>query len=131
MGNWPACSAWESPPSPSKSFIAKGCQAAIAAAAKPGVTGADLNRVFNDYVTPHGIAPNTRFAGHGQGYDMMEAPAICGDETMELKEGMYFAIHPELTLNGDFATACDNYRITKDGAVRLTRTPQEITKLEF
>lgn len=111
--------------------IAKGCQAAIAAAAKPGVTGADLNCVFNDYVTPYGIAPNTRFAGHGQGYDMMEAPAICGDETMELKEGMYFAIHPELTLNGDFATACDNYRITKDGAVRLTRTPQEITKLEF
>lgn len=111
--------------------IAKGCQAAIAAAAKPGVTGAELNRIFDDYVTPYGIAPNTRFAGHGQGYDMMEAPAICSAETMVLQEDMYFAIHPELMLNGDFAIACDNYRITKDGAVRLTRTPQEIVMLEF
>ncbi len=110
--------------------IAKGCQAAVAAAARPGATGADLNRVFDAYVAQYGIAPNSRFAGHGQGYDMMEAPAICGAETMELREDMYFAIHPELMLGRDFAIACDNFRITAGGAVRLTRTPQEIIQIE-
>ena len=111
--------------------IAKGAQTAVAAAAKPGVTGAELTKIFDDFVTPYGIAPNARFVGHGQGYDMMESPAICGGETMALEEDMFFAIHPELTLGNDFAICCDNFRITKDGAVRLTRTPQKITVLEF
>lgn len=111
--------------------IAKGAQHAVAAAAKPGVTGADLNRVFDDYVTRYGIAPNARFAGHGQGYDMMESPAICAGDNMVLEEDMYFAIHPELVRGSDFAICCDNFRITKNGAVRITRTPQQITVLEF
>lgn len=111
--------------------IARGAQDAVAAAAKPGVTGGDLNRVFDEYVTAYGLEPNARFVGHGQGYDMMESPAICAAETMKLKEDMYFAIHPELIRGGDFATACDNYRITKDGAVRITRTPQEIIRIEI
>lgn len=115
--------------------IAKGAQHAVAAEAKPGVTGAELTKVFDDYVTRYGIAPNARFVGHGQGLDMMESPAICAEETMELEEGMFFAIHPELVRpneNGvDFATCCDNYRITKDGAVRVTTTPQRINELKF
>lgn len=111
--------------------IAKTAQHAVAAAAKPGVTGADLTRVFDEVVTAHGIPKNARFVGHGQGYDMMESPAICASEDMVLEENMFFAIHPELTVGGDFATCCDNFRITKDGAVRITRTPQQITVLEF
>lgn len=111
--------------------IAKGAQQAVAAAARPGVTGGELCRVFDEYVVPRGIAPNARFVGHGQGYDMMESPAICAGEDMKLEEDMYFAIHPELVRGNDFAICCDNFRITKDGAVRLTRTPQEITVLEF
>lgn len=111
--------------------IAKGAQQAVAEAAKPGVTGAYLNKVFDDYVVPYGIAPNLRFVGHGQGYDMMESPAICAGEDMVLEENMLFAIHPELVLGNDFAICCDNFRITKDGAVRVTRTPQKITVLEY
>ena len=115
--------------------IAKGAQSAVAAVAKPGATGADLTRAFDEYVTARGIAPNARFVGHGQGYDMMESPAICLDEDMELEEGMFFAIHPELVRpneNGaDFATCCDNFRITKNGAVRVTEYPQEIMELKF
>ena len=111
--------------------VAKSAQTAVAAAAKPGATGADLTRVFDEFVTAHGIAPNARFVGHGQGYDMMESPAICGSEDMVLEEDMYFAIHPELVRDGEFSICCDNFRITKEGAVRITRTPQQITMLEF
>jgi len=115
--------------------IARGAQSAVAAVAKPGATGADLTRAFDDYVTAHGLEKNARFAGHGQGYDMMESPAICMEEDMELEEGMFFAIHPELMRPNekgmDFATCCDNFRITKDGAVRVTRYPQQVTELKF
>lgn len=40
--------------------IAKGCQEAVAAAAKPGVSGGELSRVFNDFVDRYGIGHNTR-----------------------------------------------------------------------
>ncbi len=111
--------------------IAKGAQAAVAAAAKPGVTGAALAQVYDRFVANYGIAPNARFVGHGQGYDMMESPAICAGEQMVLEEDMFFAIHPELTRDSDFAICCDNFRITKKGAVRLTQTPQQITVLAY
>ena len=110
--------------------IAKGCQEAVAAAAKPGVTGGELSRVFNDFVDQYGIGHNTRNAGHSQGYDMMEAPAIADHETAAFQENMFLSIHPELTAMDNFAICCDNFRITKEGAVRLTRTPQKIFQLD-
>lgn len=121
---------------PNKSLVelfdlAKQAQHAVAAAMKPGVTGADLNAVFNNFVVPHGIPENGRFVGHGQGYDMMEAPTISPVEDMIIKEDMFFAIHPELFKDGEFAICCDNFRVTKEGAVRLTRTPQEVFWVEI
>jgi Xaa-Pro aminopeptidase len=111
--------------------IAKLSQHAVAAAMKPGVTGKYLNKVFNDFVAPYGIPGNGRFVGHSQGYDMMESPAVCPAEDMTVKEDMFFAIHPELFRNGEFSICCDNFRVTKNGAVRLTGTEQEIIRVEF
>ena len=110
--------------------VAKGVQHAVAAAARPGITGQELNALFDAYVTAHGIEKNGRFVGHGQGYDMMEAPVICPQEDMVLQEGMFLAIHPELVRDGQFSICCDNFRVTADGAQRVTRTPQEIFILE-
>lgn len=109
--------------------IAKGCQEEIAKAIKPGTTGAQVNKVFDEYVKKFGIDPNLRFGGHGMGYDMMEAPAINRHESMTFEEDMYVVLHPELSLNGEFVTCSDNFRVTKDGAVRLSKTPQEIIEL--
>lgn len=111
--------------------IAKQAQHVVAEATKPGVTGADLDAVFNEFVASYGIPKNARFVGHGQGYDMMEAPTICPTEDMVIQEDMFFAIHPELFKDGEFAICCDNFRVTKDGAVRLTRTPQEVFWVEI
>ncbi len=110
---------------------ARDVQHAVAAAARPGVTGRELNEVFDDFVTARGIAKNGRFAGHGQGYDMMEAPVICPQEEMALEEGMFLAIHPELMRDGQFSICCDNFRVAAGGAERLTRTEQKIFALEF
>lgn len=111
--------------------IAKLSQHAVAAAMKPGVTGKYLDKVFNDFTAPHGIPKNGRFVGHGQGYDMMESPTVCPAEDMIIKEDMFFAIHPELFRDGEFSICCDNFRVTKDGAVRVTETKQEIIRVEF
>ena len=110
--------------------IAKGAQHAVAAAAKPGVTGRELNALFDDFVTSHGLKKNGRFVGHSQGYDMMEAPVICPQEDMPLEEGMFLAIHPELVRDGQFTICCDNYRVTAQGAERITRTEQKVFELD-
>ena len=106
--------------------ISKEIQHTVAAAAKPGVTGAELNSVYNECAAMHGFGPNLRYSGHGQGYDMMESPAISKDENMALKEDMLFAIHPGLFRNGELAVCCDNFRITADGAELIIRTPQKV-----
>ena len=106
--------------------LSKEVQHMIAAAAKPGVTGAELNRIFDEFAAKHGVAPNKRYIGHGQGYDMMQAPAMCAGEQMVHKEDMLIAIHPNV-IKGPFAgMCCDNFRVTKDGGVLLQKTPQKI-----
>lgn len=103
----------------------------MADACRPGVTGRELNEVYNRYAAAHGIVPNGRFVGHSQGYDMMEAPVISPYEDMEMREGMMLAIHPELVRGGHFAICCDNFRVTKEGAKRLSLTEQKVTELKF
>ena len=109
--------------------IAKEAQHLVADAAKPGVTGAHLNSVFNECMSRYGLPPNKRVVGHGQGYDMMESPAICEDETMELKEDMLLAIHPELERDTEFVICCDNFRVTGSGAKILGEYPQKLFML--
>ena len=106
--------------------IAKESQHAVADASKPGVTGAELNRVYNECVAKYGIPPNMRVVGHGQGYDMMESPAICEAETMELKEDMLLAIHPEIERDSEFIICCDNFRVTPAGGKIMSDYPQKL-----
>ena len=98
----------------------------MADAAKPGATGADVNRVHDEFAAKHGFSPNKRYIGHGQGYDMMQAPAINPGEEMVIKENMHLALHPALTKGAFTAMCCDNFRVTKNGAVLLEKTPQEL-----
>lgn len=111
--------------------VSKKCQAYIAEKMVPGISARELNDLFDEFVTQYGIPKNKRFFGHGQGYDMMERPAFSGRENMIIKEDMFVAIHPEFMTETDFACCCDNFRVTKNGAVRLTRTPQEIIRVEI
>jgi len=102
------------------------CQHFLAENMKPGMTGADITRIYDKYMTERGYSENKRYFGHGQGYNLMERPAFCLDESMVFEENMYVAIHP--TINNHDNTymgfACDNFLIKKDGAVLMARTPQ-------
>jgi len=98
----------------------------VAEASKPGATGADLSRVFNEFAVKNGVDPNRRYIGHGQGYDMMQAPAINDNEQMVLKEDMLLAIHPLVHKGAFISMCCDNYRVTKSGGKLLQTTPQQI-----
>lgn len=113
--------------------IARQTQDVVAAAARPGVTGAELTRIYNDFVDSFdlGIGHNTRNAGHSQGYDMMETPAIAAPEKNPFRENMFVAIHPELTALDNFAICCDNFFITPEGAKRVTRTEQKIFQVDI
>lgn len=102
------------------------CQRMIAQAAKPGVSPAELFRLNNEYLTARGYAAEGRLFAHGQGFDMVERPAFLPSETMLLEENMFLAIHPTAVNDDVFAFCCDNYLITKDGAIRVTKTPMEI-----
>ncbi len=112
--------------------IARSTQELVAAAAKPGVTGAELTRLFDEHVDSFGIGigHNTRNCGHSQGYDMMETPAIAPLEHTPFRENTFVAIHPELTALNRFAICCDNFFITPEGAERVTRTEQKIFQLD-
>jgi len=106
--------------------VSKQAQLLVAAMLKPGVRPVDLFNANNDFLISHGYAPEERLFGHGQGYDIVERPAFTPQETMDLKEGMLVAVHPQAVNKEAFTFCCDNYLITEDGAELLSRTPQEI-----
>jgi Xaa-Pro aminopeptidase len=93
---------------------------------KPGATPADILKANNDFLVSQGYPPEGRLFAHGQGYDLVERPALVTEEPMILKEGMYLAVHPAATNNKAHAFCCDNFLITEKGAEILTKTPQKI-----
>ncbi|MBE6016288.1 MAG: aminopeptidase P family protein [Lachnospiraceae bacterium] len=101
-------------------------QALIAKNAVPGASPAELLALLNSKLTARGYRPETRIFAHGQGYDIVERPVFCADETMELKENMIVAIHPSCGNADAYCGNTDDYMITKSGAVRLNTIPSGI-----
>ena len=93
---------------------------------KPGADPADLWRANNEFLTGKGQLPETRLYAHGQGYDLVERPAIRDDEPMKLRAGMNITVHPIIGSDRVWVWVCDNYLITENGNEALHRTPQEI-----
>ncbi len=94
---------------------------------KPGATPGDLLRANNEFLGSKGFFPETRLYAHGQGYDLVERPAIREDEPMKLKPGMNITVHPIAATKKIWVWLCDNYLITGSGASPcLHKTPKEI-----
>jgi Xaa-Pro aminopeptidase len=97
---------------------------------KPGANPKDLIAANNAFLRKHGWPEETRLFAHGQGYDLVERPAIREDETMVLAEDMNITVHPIIASKTVFSWACDNYFITENGPSEcLHRTPQKIFEL--
>ena len=66
----------------------------------------------------------------GQGYDLVERPAIRFDEPMKLKANMNIVVHPIVATERTFAWVCDNYLVTETGASEcLHKMPKRIFEL--
>jgi len=94
---------------------------------KPGVKPEEVLDTHNKLLKAKGYPIEERLCSHGQGYDLVERPAIMQGEKMALKANMFMAIHPEMIRSKEgYVFNCDNFLITRSGATRLNRTPREI-----
>lgn len=94
---------------------------------KPGADPAEIWKANNEFLVKKGFPPETRLYAHGQGYDLVERPAIRDDEPMKLKSGMNITVHPIIGTDRVWVWICDNYFITESGVSEcLHKTPQEI-----
>ena len=94
---------------------------------RPGVSPKDLLDASNNFLEKHGYFPEKRLFAHGQGYDLVERPAIRADDPMLLKAGMNIAVHPCASNKSVWAVVCDNYIVTEGGVSEcLHKTPKEV-----
>jgi Xaa-Pro aminopeptidase len=94
---------------------------------KPGADPKAIWDANNEFLARHGKTAETRLYAHGQGYDLVERPAIRDDEPMRLAANMNIVVHPAIATDRVWVSVCDNYLITESGASPcLHKTPQEI-----
>jgi Xaa-Pro aminopeptidase len=96
---------------------------------KPGAEPGDIWDANNEFLTSKGQLPETRLFAHGQGYDLVERPAIRDDEPMKLKARMNITVHPIIGSDKVWVWVCDNYLITETGIEALHRSPQRIFEI--
>ncbi|MBM4348524.1 MAG: aminopeptidase P family protein [Deltaproteobacteria bacterium] len=96
---------------------------------KPGADPGEIWRANNEFLTRKGQLPETRLFAHGQGYDLVERPAIRDDEPMKLQARMNITVHPTIGSDKIWVWVCDNYLLTETGFEALHKSPQEIFEL--
>lgn len=101
-------------------------QGILAKNARPGVPASSMRTLLLEYQEKHGFEKENRLQGHGQGVDLVERPSFVFGENMKFAENMFISIHPACGDRDAYCNACDNFLVTKDGAVRLSSTPQKI-----
>jgi hypothetical protein len=84
----------------------------------------------NEFLVKNGQLPETRLFAHGQGYDLVERPAIRDDESMMIQPRMNITVHPIIGSDRIWVWVCDNYLITESGVCEcLHKTPKEIFEI--
>lgn len=96
---------------------------------KPGAKPGDIFNANSEFLMSRGYPPEGRLYAHGQGYDLVERPAIRIDEPMLIQENMNIAVHPRIVTKTAHAYCCDNFIVTKDGPVRIHKTPRELFEI--
>lgn len=110
--------------------VAKEAQKVTLDRLKPGAVPKDLVSAHNAFLREKGWPEETRLYAHGQGYDLVERPAIREDETMKIEANMNITVHPIIASKKLFCWVCDNYLITEKGLSEcLHQTPKKIFEI--
>jgi Xaa-Pro aminopeptidase len=95
--------------------------AAGIAAARPGITAADLHGVMAGVLQAAGQRPGGGRFGHGIGLSLTEPPSLMPGDRTVLEAGMVLALEPGVTLGpGRLLVAEENIVLRGDGAALLT-----------
>jgi len=110
--------------------VAKEAQQVTLDLLKPGADPRDIITAHNAFLRKRGWPEETRLYAHGQGYDLVERPAIREDETMRIQANMNITVHPIVASGTVFSWVCDNYLVTENGpSACLHRTEKKIFEI--
>jgi Xaa-Pro aminopeptidase len=94
---------------------------------KPGANPKEIWDANNAFLQKKGSGPEGRLYAHGEGYELVERPAIRYDEPMKVQAGMNLAVHPVWKSTRVWTTLCDNYLVTESGVGPcLHKTPKDM-----
>ncbi|MCE5264625.1 MAG: M24 family metallopeptidase [Deltaproteobacteria bacterium] len=94
---------------------------------KPGAEPREILAAHNAFMESRGYAPEGRLYAHGEGYDLVEQPAMLADEPMRIAAGMNMAVHPVAKNKSVYTTLCGNYLVEEGGvSACLHKTPKEL-----
>jgi Xaa-Pro aminopeptidase len=94
---------------------------------KPGADPKEIWDANNRFLVSKGQPPETRLYAHGQGYDLVERPAVRDDEPMKLAANMNITVHPIVASPRYWLSIWDNWLVTETGpSERLHKVAQEI-----
>ena len=100
-------------------------------AAKPGITGKELDSQIREYIESRGYGKYfTHGLGHGVGLEIHELPNINSRGDIVLEEGMVFSIEPGIYVLGKGGVRIeDTVVLTKEGARSLTGLKKTLTEV--
>jgi Xaa-Pro aminopeptidase len=106
-------------------------QEAAHAAARPGMSGKDLDAVARSIIEERGYGEHfTHSLGHGVGLDIHEPPWIAPYDETPLEVGMVFSIEPGIYIEGFGGVRIeDSVVLEREGARALTKTPKGLVAL--
>ena len=97
----------------------------------PGAVAEDIFEYCKQLQVEAGFYPELRMCIHGQGVDIVDLPIFTNGDKTVLQEGMFIAIHPAWQncaegWDAPYLSYTDNFIVEKDGAKRVSKTPQQI-----
>ncbi len=97
---------------------------------RPGADPKDIWDAHNRFLQRKKFQPERRLYAHGQGYDLVERPAIRYDEPMKIQANMNIAIHPSAVSESAWATVTNNYLVREKGScLSIHKFPRKIIEL--
>lgn len=100
-------------------------------AAKPGITGKELDQLIREYITSRGYGQFFNHGlGHGVGLEIHELPNINGRGDTVLQPGMVFTIEPGIYIPRKGGVRIeDTVVLTDEGARSLTGLKKNLTEI--